>query len=196
MLPKGMLQSLHKEIGMQLDDFRVATMADVAFLVQLVNTAYRPESHTTSWTHESALITGARINAQQLIEIISKPDNVLLIASYQQQWVSCVHLEKKDAQSCYIGMLTVEPSYQNAGFGKQILHFAEKYACTHFGARYFVMSVLSARTELLAFYLRRGYQKTGKLLEYPLTAGVGTPKQADLTIEVLEKSADFREHTV
>ncbi|MEN9848868.1 MAG: hypothetical protein RL368_1608 [Pseudomonadota bacterium] len=180
-----------KRHGMRLDNLKTVTISDIDFIVQLVNSAYRPASNTTSWTHESALITGARINTQQLIEIISNPDSVLLTACYQQQRVACVHIEKRNAQYCYIGMLAVEPKHQNLGFGKQILNFAEKYACTHFGAHYFVMSVLTARTELLAFYLRRGYQKTGELLAYPHTAGVGTPKQADLKIEVLEKSASF-----
>ena len=174
---------------MLLDNFQIATVADAEFLAELINAAYRPETSTTTWTHESALVTGARISALQLLEIIQKSDTVILIASYQQQQVACVQVEKKQGQSCYIGMLAVNPTLQMAGFGKQMLNYAEHYARTQFGAQKLVMSVLTARTELIAFYLRRGYQKTGELLEYPITAGVGTPKQSGLKIEVLEKLA-------
>lgn len=174
---------------MKLDNFRVATAADIEFLVTLINAAYRPEDSSISWTHESALVTGARITAQQLLEIIQKSDTVILIASYQQQRVACVQIEKKQGQSCYIGTLAVNPALQMAGFGKQMLNYAEHYARTQFGAQKLVMSVLSARAELIAFYLRRNYRQTGELLEYPITAGVGIPKQSGLTLEVLEKLA-------
>ena len=174
---------------MLLDNFQIATVAEAEFLVGLVNAAYRPESCTTGWTHEAALVTGARINKLQLIEIMSKSHSVILIANYQQQRVACVHIEKKEQHCFYIGMLAVNPTLQMAGFGKQMLNYAEHYARTQFGAQKLVMSVLTARTELIAFYLRRGYQKTGKFSEYPLTAGFGIPKQRDLKFEVLEKLA-------
>ncbi len=40
---------------------------------------------------------------------------------------------------------------------------------------------------LISFYLRRGYLQTGFVMDYPLSAGAGTPKQAELKVEVLEK---------
>jgi hypothetical protein len=52
------------------------------------------------------------------------------------------------------------------------------------------MAVVSSRSELIAFYLRRGYQKTGVVQDYPLSAGVGTPKFSGLKIEVLEKRSN------
>ncbi|MDD2815251.1 MAG: GNAT family N-acetyltransferase [Thiotrichaceae bacterium] len=174
---------------MTLDSFQLATAADVEFLAALINAAYRPENSNTAWTHESALVTGARINARQLLEIILKSDTVILIASAQQQRLACVQIEKKLGQCCYIGTLAVNPTMQMAGLGKQILNYAEHYARTQFGAQKLVMSVLSARAELIAFYLRRGYRQTGELLEYPITSGVGIPKQSGLKLEVLEKLA-------
>lgn len=51
------------------------------------------------------------------------------------------------------------------------------------------MIVVSGRIELIAFYLRRGYQQTGSVMDYPILAGVGTPKDASLKIEALEKRA-------
>lgn len=182
---------LCKEKHVKLENFRQATRADAAVLSALINAAYRPENEATSWTHESALIAGARISTEQLLEIIGKSDSVLLTASYQQQLVACVQVSKATDDSCYIGMLAVNPVWQTAGFGKQMLNYAEYYAHTEFGARKFVISVLQARGELIAFYLRRGYQQTGEFLEYPITLGVGIPKKSGLQLEVLEKLAAF-----
>jgi hypothetical protein len=51
------------------------------------------------------------------------------------------------------------------------------------------MHVLPARTELLAFYLRRGYRRSGVVFDYPLTADAGIPFDPELKLETLEKDA-------
>lgn len=174
---------------MKLDNFQLASIADAECLSALINAAYRPKNHTETWTHESALVKGARISTKQLIEILSESDSVILTADYQQQRAACVQVKKQAEHCSYIGMLAVSPALQTAGFGKQMLDYAEHYARTEFGAQKLVMSVLSARTELIAFYLRRGYRQTGEFSAYPITLGVGIPKKSGLKIEVLEKLA-------
>ena len=84
-------------------------------------------------------------------------------------------------------MLAVNPILQGAGAGKLMLAEAEKYASTVFGSEKFIMVVVSERTELVSFYLRRGYQKTGLVLDYPISAGVGIPKNPEMKVEMLEK---------
>ena len=54
------------------------------------------------------------------------------------------------------------------------------------------MVVVSSRRELISFYLRRGYRKTGSIMDYPLSQGAGIPKNPVLKIEVLEKQSDVR----
>ena len=48
------------------------------------------------------------------------------------------------------------------------------------------MIVVSQRTELIAFYERRGYRRTGQVENLP--ANIGIPKRINLTIDYLEKS--------
>lgn len=72
-----------------------------------------------------------------------------------------------------------------------MLALAENYAIETFGAEKFILIVVSARSELVAFYLRRGYQKTGSVTDYPISAGAGTPKNPALKIEVLEKRSNI-----
>jgi len=171
---------------MNIDGFCIATKSDVEAIAQLVNQAYRPESDAYGWTHESNLVSGSRTSVSQVAEIISRPDSTIFIALRNAEIVACVHVEKEGI-NCRIGMLAVNPALQGAGLGGQILAHAEKYVNENFGSEKFVMVVVSSRNELISFYLRRGYQKTGSVMKYPRPANVGTPKHADLKIAVLEK---------
>ena len=113
----------------------------------------------------------------------------MLLLRQQGEIVACVHVQADGPDAAGIGMLASEPRLQAQGLGKQMLQHAEQFAVQQLGARILRMSVLSSRPELLAFYERRGYQRTGELESYPLTAGVGQPLRADLHLLMLEKRA-------
>ena len=57
----------------------------------------------------------------------------------------------------------------------------------------FVMWVLSVRHELIAYYERRGYLKTGVIEDYPLDANVGIP-QVDLHLIEMRKPLSILEN--
>ncbi|MEQ1742629.1 MAG: GNAT family N-acetyltransferase [Candidatus Nitrotoga sp.] len=175
---------------MSIDIFRTASKLDAAVIANLVNMAYRPESGASGWTHESDLVSGSRTNVDQIVDIISKPDSVILLGIKGSEIVACIHIEKDDS-SGYIGMFAVNPTLQGAGVGKQMLAYAEWYASENFSSDKFIMVVVSSRSELISFYQRRGYQKTGSIMDYPLSAGAGIPKHPDLKIEILEKRSDI-----
>lgn len=174
---------------MSMDTFRTANKSDAEAIAQLVNKAYRPETGTAGWTHESDLVSGNRTSVGQVEEVISKPDSVILVGLKGSEIVACVHVEQ-DGSYCHIGMLAVNPRLQGAGAGKQMLAHAERHANEKFGSEKFIMVVVSSRSELIAFYLRRGYRKTGTVQDYPLSAGVGTPKYSNLKTEALEKRSN------
>lgn len=71
--------------------------------------------------------------------------------------------------------------------GKQLLAYSERYAGTTFAAKKFVMLVISARSDLIAFYIRRGYRQTALVMEYPLLVNAGIPKREGLQVIVLNK---------
>ncbi len=177
---------------MIIDTFRPAVTTDIDAIVQLVNVAYRPTSATAGWTHEADLVFGDRINAVQVEGIIAKRNSLIFVGVSNLDIVACVHIEK-DGINSQIGMLAVKPRFQGIGTGKQMLAYAERYVSEKFGSVKITMTVVSSRNELLAFYLRRGYLNTGIVKDYPLSAGVGTPKCNNLRIEVLEKSF-FNDH--
>lgn len=165
----------------------VAHYQHIAAIVSLVNQAYRPAPNAAGWTHEARLVTGTRVNEQQVAELLDRNDAMILLATRHDALLGCVHLERQDTHAM-IGMLAVLPHHQASGIGRQLLAHAEDHAIQQFQVRALRMVVVSARHELIEFYLRRGYQKTGHTMPYPLDAGAGQPMDADLTIEVLEKS--------
>lgn len=171
---------------MTLDAIRPATPADVAAITELVNLAYRPQPDSAGWTHESGLVGGDRTNLAQVAALLARPDSVVLLGLQGPFVVACVHVEK-EGQDAMIGMLAVDPRYQTGGVGKQMLAQAEAHAMERFGALRFLMAVVSSRAELIAFYLRRGYVRTGEVMDYPLSAGAGIPLSDALKIEVLSK---------
>ena len=157
------LLSLLKLLGrlptMRLDTFRTASKFDAEAIVQLVNKAYRPNTGTAGWTHESDLISGNRTSFIQVADILSKPDSIILVGLKGSEIVACAHVQK-DGSYCHVGMLAVNPNLQGVGAGKQMLAHAERYAIENFGSENFIMIVVSSRSELIAFYSRRGYKKT------------------------------------
>jgi len=50
------------------------------------------------------------------------------------------------------------------------------------------MHVITLRHELIAFYERRGYQRTGLLSDFPVNPALWQAKLAGLKLEALEKS--------
>ncbi len=171
---------------MNIDSFRIANKADAKAIAQLVNESYRPKYRGQGWTHEADLISGERINAAQIAEAIASDGSIILLGFSGSEAIASVHIEK-DGDNCLIGMLAVSPGGQGRGVGKEMLSQAECYANMKFNSKKFTMLVISARSELISFYLRRGYQKTGAVMDYPLSAGAGAPKRTDLKVEVLEK---------
>ncbi|HHX4059894.1 MAG: GNAT family N-acetyltransferase [Burkholderia contaminans] len=167
--------------------YRIATEQDVDALVQLVNAAYRPTTDAAGWTHEASLIDGPRITSSQLAATLHAPDAVLLVAKIDGGVAGCIEV-RKAGDVAYIGTLAVAPSMQDRGLGKALLNEAEQFAVRHWGIGTAVMVVVSVRHELIDFYLRRGYRRTGERTGYPFDAGVGRPRDENLTVETLTRN--------
>ncbi len=164
---------------------REAIHSDAEQIALLVNKAYRPDSGERGWTHESELVSGQRINTEQVASLMNEHGSIL-VAHERGNLLGCVHVERADSY-CYIGMLATMPSQQNQGLGKKLLAAAEDLAVSRYGAQGFKMSVLSSRPELLAYYERRGYRLTGSNQPYPAEAGVGRPLNENLQVLELLK---------
>lgn len=164
---------------------RSASAMDASKIATLVNRAYRPLAHERGWTHEANLVSGQRTTEEQVLSLNCSRSSVLVLCQ-DTNIVACVHVICGE-NSADIGMLATDPTHQMQGLGKQILNCAEQHALEHFGIATFKMSVLSSRSELIAFYERRGYTRTGEESSYPALAGIGEPIVDELKVEILVK---------
>ena len=158
----------------------IATLEDVSTLNKLINSAYRGESSKKGWTTEANLLEGLRTTEQELKEIMVNPANTILKFTDNNTIIGCVLLIEKE-QQLYLGMLTVSPELQNSGVGKKLLQQAEIHA-QKIGLPKIVMTVISVREELIAWYKRNGYVDTGAREPFPVS---------DVHIPISDKPLEF-----
>ncbi|WP_375418332.1 GNAT family N-acetyltransferase [uncultured Hymenobacter sp.] len=163
-----------------------ATEADLPALAALVNGAYRGETSRQGWTTEADLLGGTRTDEAELRAVLQDPHSTVLTCRDPADGalLGCFHLEER-GDILDLHMLAVQPDLQARGVGKRLLAAAEDHARA-LGCRTCRMSVLDGRPELLAFYERRGYRRTGETEPFPEGPPHGVPTRP-LTLLVLEK---------
>ena len=167
--------------------FRDATAADVDAIVELVTSAYRGEASRAGWTTEADLLDGNRIDPGVLRGDIARERSRVLLASRAGELVACAHVAIEDGAG-YFGMFAVRPMLQGGGVGKAVLAEAERVVRDDWGLPVMRMTVIDVREELMAWYERRGYHRTGIKKPFPaVDPRFGIPKRDDLRFEVLEK---------
>ncbi len=167
--------------------FRAAGAADIPAIVVLVESAYRGDSGRRGWTTESDLLDGQRVDAAGVAEVVAKPDSRVLLGESGAKLLVCCHIEKQD-ETCYFGMFAVDPTLQGGGLGRQTVVEAERIARDVWKCTRMEMAVISVRDELIVWYERRGYRRTGKFKPFPYgDERFGIPKRLDLKFELLEK---------
>ncbi|MFG2882662.1 GNAT family N-acetyltransferase [Streptomyces sp. NPDC048297] len=167
--------------------FRDATDADVDALVALVESAYRGDSSRAGWTTEADIIEGQRTDREGVLEVVKSPDSRLLTVEQDGRIVACCQLEHR-GDHAYFGMFAVSPALQGAGLGKTVLAEAERQAGQTWGVTEMHMTVISVRDDLIAWYERRGYGRTGKMTPFPYgDERAGVPQRDDLQFELLVK---------
>lgn len=163
-----------------------ATLADVAELNVLINSAYQGDSSKKGWTTEADLLGGIRTDEESLAELINKENAAILKYTEDGKIIGSVYLEKQN-DKIYLGMLTVSPDLQGGGVGKKLMQAAEDFA-KQSGVGKISMTVISVRRELIEYYERRGYKRTGETKPFPMDdPKFGMPKQF-LEFIVMEKS--------
>ncbi|MDR6839983.1 GNAT family N-acetyltransferase [Pseudoxanthomonas sacheonensis] len=167
--------------------FRPATLADIDALVVLVTSAYRGDASKQGWTTEADMLDGQRIDPEVLRKDIERERSLIVIAEREAQLLACVHVAE-DNGAGYLGMFSVKPDLQGGGVGKRLLAEAERIARDEWKLPAMRMTVIDIRDELIAFYERRGYRRTGITKPFPYgDERFGIPKRDDLRFEVLEK---------
>lgn len=169
-------------------DFKIrkAVDTDVEKIVLLVESVYRGSSSKQGWTTEADLIDGQRTDQRMIRDMMNTPGNDFYVIPAQDKTLAAsVHL-KKESTSGYIGMLAVDTRFQNHKLGKKLLLFCEEQILL-WGLTKATMTVLNVRHELLAWYERFGYVRTGRVQEFPTDPRYGIPKVTGLELLELAK---------
>ncbi|KAM0345496.1 hypothetical protein ACHAPU_006423 [Fusarium lateritium] len=189
--------------------FRPATPTDIPQLLPLIISAYRGPTSGAGWTTEGHLLADERISAETLRSKITDPSGVVFVAFASSpsstgtstpeseaetdgdsgsRLVACCEVLEKSDNKAYFGLFAVSPKLQAGGIGRQVLEYAENHAKRQWGAKTMVMHVIWTRAELIAWYIRRGYVRTGEKSPFPYAELVnGKALRDDLYFDHLEK---------
>jgi len=127
---------------------REARQADVEALTRLINAAF---------VVERVVFDGDRVDTAEVRAYMQR--GTFLVGEEAGTLVACVYVELRDGHG-YLGLLSVDPPRQRLGLGRQLVAAAEDFAGKG-GAHVMDLRVISARAELLPFYLHAGYEQTG-----------------------------------
>jgi GNAT superfamily N-acetyltransferase len=170
--------------------FRTAIRADAEAIVALVESGYRGEASRVGWTTEADLLGGRRTDVEAVLALIDASDSMILLAqsATDHALLASCHLARAGRDNAYFGMFAVRPDAQGDGVGRLVLAEAERIARETWRCTYMAMTVIDLRAELIAWYERRGYHRTGEYKPFPYgDARFGLPRRPDLRFEVLLK---------
>ncbi|MDF6040787.1 GNAT family N-acetyltransferase [Streptomyces sp. JH14] len=170
--------------------FRDATDADVPALVALIQSAYRGDSSRAGWTTEADILQGQRTDPDGVRQVVGASGSRLLVVERDEVLIACCQLEHR-GEAAYFGMFAVRPDLQGGGLGKAVIAEAERTVQDSWGATEMHMTVISVREELIAWYERRGYRRTGRMSPFPYGDDrFGIPQRDDLAFELLIKDLE------
>jgi ribosomal protein S18 acetylase RimI-like enzyme len=166
--------------------FRQAAACDAVQIADLVNSGYRGEASRAGWTTEADYLVGQRTDASEVLALIDRRDAVILLCFINSTLVGSVQLELT-GDAAYLGMFVIKPDLQGQGLGKRFMQAAEDYVKEEWRVAKVRMTVITLRHELIAYYKRRGYRRTGIFKPFPIEDKRSTALVDELKFEVLEK---------
>ena len=167
---------------------RPATEADAPAVLALVQRAYRGDASRAGWTTEADLLDGQRTDLDDVLAALRDSEGRVLLLVEGPRVLASVRLSRA-GDAALLGMFAVEPGLQGRGVGRELLAAAEETMHRELRATRGRMTVLVQRTELLAWYERRGWVPTGAREPFPYgNPRFGLPRRDDLEFVVLEKA--------
>ena len=170
--------------------FHKAELVDAQDIATLINSAYRGETSRAGWTTEADILDGLRTTTQEIASIVKRDDAFIFVGVLRDQIVATICCEKQDAYGrniAHLGMIAVKPTLQSKGHGTTMIQAAEAMTMREWRVVGFHMAVITLREELIAFYERLGYARSGEFKNFPENSKLWQPKVTGLTLEYLVK---------
>ena len=128
---------------------RQALLTDSDQITALINRAFRRA--------EGFFIETDRIDLEGVQNLFQKGQ--FFLAESEGLVAACVYVELRGARA-YLGLLSVDPGYQQSGLGSLLMAEAEA-SCRARQCRFMDIQVVNLREDLFGFYHKRGYVETG-----------------------------------
>ena len=171
-------------------NFYKAELVDAESIAKLVNAAYRGETSRKGWTTEADILDGLRTTTSEVGKTIKSKNTFFLIGVLKDEIVATICCEWQELafkDTVHFGMIAVKPGLQNKGYGKTLIQAAEAICLREWRVVGFHMAVISVRHELIAFYERLGYKRTGEFEDFPVKSELWQPKVEGLSLQYLAK---------
>ena len=165
---------------------RLADLGEAPQITALIERAYRGEESKTGWTSEADILTGTRTSVDEIAAIMRDPLARFLVADADGGLAACA-LIRNEQGSGYFGMFAVRPDTQGAGLGRQMIEAAERHLRDLWRVPTVYMTVINLRQDLIAYYERRGYRRTGGRKPFPFDIAPGATR-TDFHLTVLRKT--------
>lgn len=156
--------------------FRYATPEDTARVRALIERVYRGPEARAGWTHEADLLQLPRTSDREVEALIASAKSRFVLVEEGGELIACA-LISHEGTDAYFGMFAVRPDRQAGGLGRMMLAECERRAGEVFGVRAMVMTVINLRHELITYYERRGYARTGETKPFPFEAVPGEKRR-------------------
>lgn len=167
--------------------FRIATQADAPAIAALVESAYRGDASRAGWTTEADFLHGRRTDVAEIEELLAGEGGRFVLFERDGAVAASCYIERQ-GPVCYFGMFSVHPPFQGAGIGRLMIGEVERIAREEWACERVEMTVIDIRDELIAWYERRGYARTGRTKPFPYgDERFGIPQRDDLRFEYLAK---------
>ncbi len=169
--------------------FKKADLSLAEQISGLVNSCYRGDLSKKGWTTEADILGGQRTDREKIQEIISKANSQIEVAFNEAgELIACVEMKRESSEVAYFGMLAVSPLGQGHGAERQMLERVEEVARS-WGCKILRATVIHVREELIQYYERRGFRRTGKTEPFPYDdPRFGIPKVQGLSFIEIAKN--------
>lgn len=158
---------------------RRATPKDALDIANLINTAFRNDDTTDVYL--STEHDGIDLVSEQSVLKSLETDNLVVfvgVVPSSDEIVGHFSLRRKIAPStstttAWLALFAVLPTTQKRGWGSQLVSHAERFAREEWNAARMEFDVVNTRSQLRAWYEKKGYRPTGnaKPFAYELHPG-------------------------
>jgi ribosomal protein S18 acetylase RimI-like enzyme len=129
-----------------------------------------------------------RIDIQYILtQITNQESAILILYDDEDALVASVEVSKRTPDLARLAMLAVDQGHQRGGIGRRVLNYAEDYCHKTWGVKKIGLNALSTREELILWYIRCGYRRTGALTPFRSRRDDGVSMPNELSFVELEK---------